>query len=217
VALKNVDIPSVPTSFPALRPLPRSAKKSDEPSSREAGTWTTMGIVKRLDDQKRMIDRVHRELEELRSTRIHGAGENTEFRGFGELTKNLETALAANKRLADSVIRIRETLTGLVRENEKLREEIEIIKRGSTASPIRQSRQIHEAELRILDTLRTSARSSRDISRIVGRSREHTSRTVKKMIELGVLEKKPQTYPAKYILTKKGEDLLGVRTTSTSE
>jgi hypothetical protein len=176
-----------------------------------------MGIVKRLDDQKRIIDRMHRELEDLRSARIHEAGQDAQSRNFGELTKNLETSLAANKRLADSVIRIRETLVVLLRENENLREEFEIMKRGSALPPIRQARHVHDADLRILEAVKTIARSSRDVSRIIGRSREHTSRTIKIMVEMRLLEKQSRAYPAKYILSKQGKDLLGSRTTSTSE
>jgi len=149
--------------------------------------------------------------------RIHDGDENVQPRNLGEMTKNLETSLAANKRLADSVIRIRQTLGTLVHDTLELREQIEIMKRDSTLPPIRQSRRVYGADLRILDSLGTSARSSRDISRVIERSREHTSRTVKKMVELRLLEKESQTYPAKYILTKKGEDYLHSRMSSTSE
>jgi len=174
-----------------------------------------MGIVKRLDDQKRMIDRMCRELEELRSMNINETSKNTQFQDFKALTNNLETALAANKRLADSVIKIREILSGLVRENDKLREEVDVIRRGSGASIALEPRQIHDSGLRILQALRTGSKSSTEVSVVVRRSREHTSRMLKKMVDQGLLEES-RTYPAKYSLTNRTKDALQSQTTPTS-
>lgn len=189
--------------------------KRSEPVLGEVGTWTAMGIVKRLDDQKRMIDRMCRELEELRSMNINETSKNTQFQDFKALTNNLETALAANKRLADSVIKIREILSGLVRENEKLREEVDVIRRGSGASIALEPRQIHDSGLRILQALSTGSKSSTEVSVVVRRSREHTSRMLKKMVDQGLLEES-RTYPAKYSLTNRTKDALQSQTTPTS-
>ncbi len=189
--------------------------KRSEPVLGEVGTWTAMGIVKRLDDQKRMIDRMCRELEELRSMNINETSKNTQFQDFKALTNNLETALAANKRLADSVIKIREILSGLVRENEKLREEVDVIRRDSGASIALEPRQIHDSRLRILQALSTGSKSSTEVSVVVRRSREHTSRMLKKMVDQGLLEES-RTYPAKYSLTNRTKDALQSQTTPTS-
>lgn len=174
-----------------------------------------MGIVKRLDDQKRMIDCMCRELEELRSMKINETSRNTQFHDFKALTKNIETALAANKRLADSVIKIRETLSSIVRENARLREEVDVIRGGSGGSIVLEPRRVDDSRLRILHALGTGPKSSTEISVVVRRSREHTSRMLKKMVEQGLLEESG-TYPAKYSLTNRTKDALDSQTMPTS-
>lgn len=176
-----------------------------------------MGIVKRLDDQKRMMDRMYHELEELRSTGAHDESKNVESQGFAALAQTLETALAANKRLADSVIKIRETLSGLLRENERLSEEVNAMKRDSSSSTVRNPRHMHDSSLRILQAVSAGSKSSTEISRIIQRSREHTARTIKRMVDQGLLEKGLGAYPGKYTLTEKAKELLEFGPTSTSE
>lgn len=169
-----------------------------------------MGIVKRLDDQKRMIDVVRHELEELKSARMGDASGEARVLQFGQLARNIETALIANKQLADTVIKIRKVVSHLLRENEKLRQEMETVRAGSLHIPIRihQRHRLSDAHLRILRAVSTDAKSSTEISRIVSRSREHTSRMVKRMVELGMFEREPQGSIPKYVLTETGKEVL---------
>ena len=172
-----------------------------------------MGIVKRLDDQRRMIDSVRRELEELKSTELGGASRGVRALQPTQLAQNIETALEANKHLTDSVIKLRKIVSHLVAENEGLKEEVEAIKAGRSlgAIPSRQGHRLSDLHLRMLRAIDAEAKSSAEVSRMIGRSREHTSRMMRKMVEQGILEQQTQEYIPKYALTREGKALLGIR------
>ena len=169
-----------------------------------------MGIVKRLDDQKRTIELVRSELKEMKSKRTLDVLDDAQIQRLNALAQNVETALAANKRLADSMIKIREVVSSLIRENEKLRAEMATIKGDPKVWAMRASakRPLSDADLAMIQSLAGGAKSPTQISRILGRSREHTSRMVRKMVELGLFEKESQKYPPRYVLTKVARDLL---------
>jgi len=169
-----------------------------------------MGIVKRLDDQKRTIELVRSELEKMKSKRASDVLEDAQIQRLNALAQNVETALATNKRLADSVIKIRGVVSNLIRENEKLRAEMATIKGDPGVLAIRASakRPLSDADLTMIQSLAEGAKSPTQISRILGRSREHTSRTVRRMVEQGLFEKESQKYPPRYVLTKVARDLL---------
>ena len=172
-----------------------------------------MGIVKRLDDQRRMIDSIRRELEELRSMQNRGASPGERAMQPSQLAQNIETALEANKHLTDSVIKLKRIVSHLVAENEGLKEEVEAIKAGRPLGPIpsQQRHQLSDAHLRMLRAIDAEAKSSTEISRVIGRSREHTSRMMRKMVEQGILEQQTQEYIPKYVLTCEGKSLLTIR------
>jgi predicted transcriptional regulator len=52
--------------------------------------------------------------------------------------------------------------------------------------------------------------TSRDIQITIGRTREHTSRMMKKLFEEGVVERNMQTKPFTYYITDKGKAKLGI-------
>ena len=172
-----------------------------------------MGIVKRLDDQKRMIDSIRRELEELKLMQDRGASPGERALQPSRLTQNIETALEANKHLTDSVIKLRKVVSRLVAENEELKEEVEAIKAGRSLQAIlpHQRYRLSDTHLRMLRAIDAEAKSSTEISRVIGRSREHTSRMMRKMVEQGILEQQTQQYIPKYVLTCEGKSLLTIR------
>src|SRR5437870_4786740 len=52
--------------------------------------------------------------------------------------------------------------------------------------------------------------TSRDIQITIGRTREHTSRMMKKLFEEGLVERNMQTKPFTYYITDKGKTKLGI-------
>lgn len=57
--------------------------------------------------------------------------------------------------------------------------------------------------------------TSRDIQITIGRTREHTSRMMKKLFEEGLVERNMQTKPFTYKITEKGLSRIGVVSTTT--
>ncbi len=185
------------------------SKRRDESPSSQLGEWTVMGIIKRLDDQRRVIDMLRSEVEQLKSAKVGNVSGNSATQELGQLARNIETALMANKQLTDSVIKIRKAISRLMTENERLRREIEAVKAGLLQPPMHpQTHRLCEAHLRMLRAVSTGAKSSAEISHVVGRSREHTSRMVRKMVELGMFEKQMHGYTPKYALTEAGSVVL---------
>lgn len=185
------------------------SKRRGESPSPQLGEWTVMGIIKRLDDQRRVIDMVRSEVEQLKSEKVGNVSGGATVQGLGQLARNVETALMANKQLTDSVIKIRKAVSSLMTENERLRRDIEAVKAGPLQTPAHpQMRRLCEAHLRMLQAVSTGAKSSTEISHVVGRSREHTSRMARKMVELGMFEKQMHGYTPKYALTEAGSGML---------
>lgn len=196
--------------------LSRPAKRLDDAGSGHVGTWTAMGLVKRLDDQKRLIDRMRQELDQVKATKRLDSTTAAEIQKIAELVEVLETALTTNKRLADSVIRIREKLYEIIQENQKLRKDVDVLKTRSLMAPVQRS-VLSAGALGVVKTLTAGPKSATEISHIVEHSREHTSRTVKRLLDLGLLERAGKTFPAKYVLTELARQLLRSETVSTSE
>jgi len=185
-------------------------RKHSEPPSSRFGEWTVMGIVKRLDDQKRMIDAVRRELEELRGIGAENTSVETRVPQLNQLARNIETALVANKQLTDSMIKIRKMISRLTMENERLKEDIEVVKAGALLGVARVGHgpKLSDAHLRILRAISIEVKSSTEVSRILGKSREHTSRMMSRMVETGLIEKTSEGYIPKYGATAAGKALL---------
>lgn len=169
-----------------------------------------MGIVKRLDDQKRMIDLMRRDLEQLRLETADAAAKEPPIHDLDQLVRSVETALTASRQLAVNLIEIREVVSRLVRENDELRCRIETITvvLGGQPTTATDRNALGDLQLRVLEAVSTGAKSCAEISRVVGRSREHTSRTVGRMLDLGMVMRKWEGHTPKYALTKGGEEVL---------
>ncbi len=66
----------------------------------------------------------------------------------------------------------------------------------------------------VLNLITNKAMTSRDIQIILKRSREHTSRLMKKLFEDGYVERNTETKPYTYSITKKGKTKVGEVQTS---
>lgn len=61
----------------------------------------------------------------------------------------------------------------------------------------------------VLGLITTREMTSRDIQVTIGRSREHTSRLMKRLFEEGLVERNTKTKPFTYRITEKGKSMLG--------
>ena len=75
-----------------------------------------------------------------------------------------------------------------------------------TRTPNMSSDNIVEAVLRLITD---KSRTSRDIQITLGKSREHISRTMKKMSDDGLVERNTNTKPYSYSITQSGLTKLG--------
>ena len=62
----------------------------------------------------------------------------------------------------------------------------------------------------VLHLITDKSMTSRDIQITIGRTREHTSRLMKKLFEDGLVERHTNTKPYKYSITNKGKEKLGL-------
>lgn len=62
----------------------------------------------------------------------------------------------------------------------------------------------------VLRLITEKSMTSRDIQITIGRTREHTSRMMKKLFEEGLVERNMQTKPFTYYITDKGKAKLGI-------
>ncbi len=62
----------------------------------------------------------------------------------------------------------------------------------------------------VLKLITEKPMTSRDIQITIGRTREHTSRMMKKLFDEGVVERNMQTKPFTYYITDKGKTKLGI-------
>ena len=62
----------------------------------------------------------------------------------------------------------------------------------------------------VLKIITEKPMTSRDIQITIGRTREHTSRMMKKLFEEGYVQRNMKTKPFTYYITNKGKDKLGL-------
>ena len=69
----------------------------------------------------------------------------------------------------------------------------------------------------VLGLITDRTMTSRDIQITLGKSREHISRTMKKLFEDGYVERNMRTKPYRYSITQKGRERLGLNQTTAPE
>ena len=69
----------------------------------------------------------------------------------------------------------------------------------------------------VLGLITDKSMTSRDIQVTLGRSREHISRTMKKLYVDGFVERNMQTKPFSYSITEKGRQRIGLSGSETAE
>ena len=69
----------------------------------------------------------------------------------------------------------------------------------------------------VLGLITEKSMTSRDIQVTLGRSREHVSRTMKKLFEDGLVERNTTTKPFSYSITEKGRQRIGIGGSGTAQ
>ena len=168
--------------------------------------WTTMGIVKRLNDQRRMIEQIQHYLETLVLTDTNSESDQTQEK-VTQLQDNLQFALEANQKLADMLLALRERVSRIERENMELKQRLPPFRTsGSEDGSLAQGPNPSHTIRAVLTLLKNEGPiSSREISRAIGRSREHTARLMRRILREGLVTTVDNVIPARYVLAAQAE------------
>ncbi len=172
------------------------------------GDWTLAGLIKRLNDQRQLIEKIEIRLNDLGQHEegmiVHGKAEQR----IQQLERNLEFALLANKTIAHNLVKLREDLRQLHSENGELRARLDNMVKERTADTQNFTKSTcSETICSVLKLLTdNSDKSSREISHNIHRSREHTARLMKRLSQMGLVTKAGPNTPARFVLTASGKE-----------
>ena len=156
----------------------------------------------------------------------HSTGRETEERGAREILEildEIETLAEQNyRRILRRISEVRELLFERRPMQPAVQRGMPLADIGappatlpiSAITPEGQSRRARgmptETEIAVLGMIRDSPekREAPVIARVIGKSREHTARLLKKMSDAGFLTRKEEVWPYTYVLTERAQRLL---------
>ncbi|MFH0848253.1 MAG: winged helix DNA-binding protein [archaeon] len=183
--------------------IPDEAKENGSP-----GTWTTAGLIKRLNDQRKMLENIQSRLNELNSITDTQATDipQIDLRLIG-IEKNIEFVLLAHKKLADVLVKLRERVAQLERDVQDPGRHSST--RTFSALQARPSTTLSKTGFAVLKLLsEDESKTSTQISRTINRSREHTARLMKHLRDQGLVTSQHNRIPAQFALTDEGRNAL---------
>lgn len=188
----------------------RKAQKTYE--ERHEKTITTINALvtttkNRLQQQTEKIDNVAYE--------AHTAKSSTERLGskIDQLTAGVETALQASRTVIRHMVASREQVSTLTKSQQALQEQIDLIDaryRGMlpeaeavTITPAALTN-LTATELQVLQILtKEGPKPASELKTIIGRTREHTARLMKKLFNEGYVKRDVQKIPFTYNISEK--------------
>ncbi len=203
-AVKNLDIAIMSHTITEILMVQRTDDTQDT-----IGDWTLAGLIKRLNDQRQLIEQIQSRLDALRPQSKVMPQRQDEQR-IGQLETNLEFALLANKTIADSLVRVRVQLGQLQTEKNELARRLNTALKEQTIHGLTDSATtVSDTIYAILKALRDEAnKSSREISQTIHKSREHTARIMKRLCQLGLVANSGTHMPARFVLTEIGNEAI---------
>lgn len=167
--------------------------------------WTIAGLVKLVSDNRRMLESLQSRLNEFASTpNAHEPHLYSVPERLRQLELDVQFSLETNKRLADSLARLRDELTILKSDDGGCRQV-----RQRFARPKLGRSQLSDTVFSILDLLgKEGAKTARQVSKAVGKSREHTARVMAQLVKDGVVVRVGNRVPAQYLLTEEGRNVV---------
>ena len=119
---------------------------------------------------------------------------------MADLTSNSESTEEELKKIIQK----------LAKNTEEKESEEKIIEIKPKKQEIMPSSEYFDITDHVLHLITDKSMTSRDIQITIGRTREHTSRLMKKLFEDGLVERHTNTKPYKYSITNKGKEKLGL-------
>ncbi|MCP8303977.1 MAG: hypothetical protein H3Z50_00660 [archaeon] len=167
---------------------------------RDAGE-IVKGIISELhdrlsqQDQKIMDQQVRLDIIELKleqSSKVSVGGGEVKARGGTDTWKVLEEV----KDLLRALSKSEPVTPSTVQQRGEVKE-------------VKQVEELSPTEEFILELLMKEAQTSRQMQQKIKKSREYTARLMKKLFELGYIDREEEKRPYVYVITEKGKELVG--------
>jgi hypothetical protein len=104
----------------------------------------------------------------------------------------------------DPNLDLKQFMQKLVENNEKPEKEVKVVEKPVSVPNIPNIEHVSPTDY-VLHLITNKAMTSRDIQITTKRSREHTSRLMKKLFESGLVQRNTETKPYTYSITEKGK------------
>ena len=104
----------------------------------------------------------------------------------------------------DPNLELKEFMEKLVENNVKREKEIEVVEKPVSVPNISNIEHVSPTDS-VLHLITNKAMTSRDIQITIKKSREHTSRLMKRLFENGLVQRNTETKPYTYSITEKGK------------
>ena len=199
--------------------------KKEYDTAKEFISGIVITFKRRLEEQIERIDGVEYDIEGLQSTVEKEEKENYALHERIEnLIKSLTSVFMVNKKVMSNIMSMSKKLDELKAVDEELDKKIEALKEGYQRPSQRQeeierpekkpsSTGLTVTEEQVLQVLLSEGpKTAPGIEKAIGKTREHTSRLMKKLWREGYVERDNHTIPFTYRPTKELEERTRIQT-----
>ncbi|HDJ22210.1 MAG TPA: MarR family transcriptional regulator [Candidatus Bathyarchaeota archaeon] len=181
---------------------------SEYEASREMVENITRGFTRQLLKTEAGLDRLERETDQAREMALEALKKIDEL-GASEVSEDLLGPVVERIEAIDSSL---EELRSQVQKIAAQR--IATVKASNVAPPIPIKEEdvlqsLTETELKVLEVIQELGEASGpDVQKVIGKTREHTARLLKKLYEKGFIDRNTSSIPYRYSLRKEVQGLL---------
>ena len=194
-------------------------------TAKEFVSGIVLTFKRRLEKQNEKVEGVAYDVEGLQSAIEKRENQNRVLQGkIDNLTKSLTSVFMINKKVAKNIISMSKKIDELKAADEELYKKIESLEetyqRALQKPELRKQSDQRSSLMRLTSTerqiiqvlLSEGPKTSPEIEKRIGKTREHTSRLMKKLWQEGYVERDTHTIPFMYRPTKELEKRLKVQT-----
>lgn len=177
-----------------------------------------MDFQKRLKDWDQKLDEIEAELIKTKSLYENLAiGQQNHTNQLNGFSKYIEEILQNEERMLKNFLKIKEGMNKITERQAEVISNIEKIMANQTTvriqspvpSPAQAVANLRQTELQVLSMLtREGSKATPDIGKVIGKSREHTARLMKKLFEEGYVDRETNRIPFRYKINEKIKDQL---------
>lgn len=202
----------------AIRRLTK--RRHDYEAARDVVKAIVTSLTRRFEQNELTVKQLIQDLESLRVSRSdERQRERVEQRLIDRLTEHIEAALANDKRLIQTMLKLREKIKEIGDQQAAFRTDLERLKQVERPVPAIMSApfavnesvvsRLTATETKVLAILGTEgSKSAPEIGRAIEKSREHTTRLMKLLYEQGYVERESNRIPYRYTLNEKIRELV---------